>query len=272
MIRCLMPVLAMVAAICVLAACAGGQSGAAPEAAPRATGLSFPYLSPAEAEVPNYGQWARRVAPGYVRVTLVAPGAGPYGDSGGPIHTGSGMVVDPRGYIVTVAHIARDPSFRARVTTLDGASYDGRILDVVPLAELALIKIEPRAPLDAVTFADSDRIHSGDPVVALGSQTSTREFGLASLGWVKVPKYDKPLRYNDWGFDDAIWLSMKVDLGFSGGPVFDRDGRVVAMVAGAELGAPGRDPSTPVPRIAYAVPSNAVAAYVRRNLGGTGGG
>ncbi len=269
MIRRLTRLVAALGAVCALAACAGGPSGAAPEAPSRATGLSFPYLTPAEAEIPNYGRWARRVAPGYVRVTLIAPGAGPYGDPSGPIHTGSGMVVDPRGYIVTVAHIARDPRFRVRVTTWDGAGYDGRILDVVPLAELALIKIEPRAPLEVVTFADSNAIHTGDPVVALGSQTSTREFGLASLGWVKVPRYGKPLRYNDWGFDDAIWLSMKVDLGFSGGPVFDRDGRVVAMVAGAEQGAPGRDPSAPVPRIAYAVPSNAVAAYVRRHLGGS---
>lgn len=271
MIRRLLPILPLLVLGAGLAACAGPSAREAASAAvPQASALSFPYLTPDEAEIPGYGEWARQVAPGYVRVTLVAPGSG-HDDAGGPIHTGSGMVVDPRGYIVTVAHIARDPSFRARVTTWGGATYEGRILDVVPLEELALIRIESDAPLDPVDFGDSDALQVDDPVVALGSQTSTREFGLASLGWVKLPKYGKPLRYNDWGFDDAVWLSMRVNLGFSGGPVFDREGRVVGMIAGAEQGAPDRAPGASAPRIAYAVPSNAVARYVERKLGGRGG-
>ncbi|MCW5773118.1 MAG: hypothetical protein KIT16_15860, partial [Rhodospirillaceae bacterium] len=97
-------------------------------AAPAAAegGLSYPYLDGAEAAFPAYRQVAERAARGYVMVTLMARPDPVTRDGGGELHTGSGIVLNRDGYILTAAHIARGPEFTVRVKLWDGRTIPGQ--------------------------------------------------------------------------------------------------------------------------------------------------
>ncbi|HEX5691931.1 MAG TPA: trypsin-like peptidase domain-containing protein, partial [Roseiflexaceae bacterium] len=66
----------------------------------------------------------------------------------------------------------------------------------------------------------------------------------------------------EWASKGYVELNMKIEIGHSGGPIFDRQGRVIGLLFGYELG----DGKTADPRIAYAVPSNNIAAFLRSAL------
>jgi S1-C subfamily serine protease len=100
----------------------------------------------------------------------------------------------------------------------------------------------------------------GDHVFAVG--TPGNRPGIVSLGRVVEPRRPNRLEYNGYGFDDAIKLKIDVEPGNSGGPVFDKEGRVVGIVASFVLGDVDASKPTPPPRLAYAVPSNSIRAFV----------
>jgi serine protease Do len=63
---------------------------------------------------------------------------------------GSGFVVDPAGFVVTNTHVIGNAS-KVVVQMQDGTEYPARVIGMDELTDLALLRIEPRAPLVAVT-------------------------------------------------------------------------------------------------------------------------
>ncbi len=249
------------------AACAG--RGPVPSLAPASLpaapiALTYPYLTAREADVPGYREIAERAAPAYVRVVIVNPGGGLYNEAAGVVIKASGVIVDRQGYIVTAAHIARNTKYKARVTTSDGREHEAEILHVAPDRELALLRIKPYPGMRPARFARPGKLRAGDLAFAIGSPRDTA--GVVSLGWVRQPRFGQRLDYNDWGFDDAVKIKMEVESGHSGGPVFNRAGEVIGMVAVYELGDTSRTPYVS-PRMTYAVPASDVLAYVRAQTG-----
>ncbi|MGE5147168.1 MAG: S1C family serine protease [Candidatus Eiseniibacteriota bacterium] len=251
-----------IVALLALAGCAPG--GPEPAPPPRPITLSYPYLTPDEATLPGFRALAERAAPGYVELTILAPGQLAPGEQRGVIHVASGMIVDRAGHILTAAHIARGTDYYARVRLVDGRIRDARILNVAPLRELALLEMAPLPDLNPISFAAPDSLQRGDFVMAIGSPSG--KAGVVTLGTVRLPDIKQRLDYNEWGFDHAIEMSMEVESGHSGGPVFDRDGKVVGMIAGYELGDTTRTPYIS-PRIAYAVPAADMMHYLTEQLG-----
>ena len=249
-------------ALLALAGCAPGG----PEAPPplRPITLSYPYLTPEESRIAGFRELAERVAPGYVELTILQPGQIAPGERRGVIHVASGMIVDRAGHILTAAHIARGTDYYARVRLTDGRVRDARILNVAPMRELALLEMAPLPDLGPVAFAQPDAPTRGDFVMAIGSPGGRA--GVVSLGTVRLPDIKQRLDYNEWGFDHALEMSMEVESGHSGGPVFDRDGKVVGMIAGYELGDTTKTPYRST-RIAYAVPVADMRRYLRERLG-----
>lgn len=240
----------------------GAASSADPMVAPAT--LSFPYLTADEAAIPGYREAAARAAESYVGVEIIAPDNSTYGEAGGVVHRASGIVVDARGYIVTAAHIARSTEMVARVAGWDGVGRSAKVVDVSPDGELALLRVAG-GKLKPVSYADSAGLATGQPAVAVGSPNNKR--GVATVGKVRLPRYSERLQYGEWGYDDAVWLSMEVESGHSGGPIVDMNGALIGMVTGYELGDTTK--ATYVsPRVTYAVPSNAIRQYVADKLGG----
>ncbi|HBU08748.1 MAG TPA: hypothetical protein DEA99_06145, partial [Candidatus Omnitrophica bacterium] len=80
---------------------------------------------------------------------------------------GSGVIIDPRGYILTNEHVVGEAD-KIAVTLPDGREFKAEIKGVDKRSDLAVIKIEGR-DFPAVGLGDSDNLRIGQWVVAIGN-------------------------------------------------------------------------------------------------------
>ncbi|HZP10701.1 DegQ family serine endoprotease [Methyloceanibacter sp.] len=163
---------------------------------------------------------------------------------------GSGFVIDPSGLIVTNNHVIEGAD-EIIVNFTDGTKLKvTKILGHDPKTDLALLKVEPKKPLHAVTFGDSSKMRVGDWVMAIGNP-----FGLGgsvTVGIVSATKRD----INAGPYDDFIQTDAAINRGNSGGPLFNMDGQVIGVntaiisPSGGSIG------------IGFAVPSNSAVQVI----------
>ena len=171
-------------------------------------------------------------------------------DSGTTI--GSGFIVDPAGFIVTSNHVIAKTD-RVQVTLGDGRRFVARVTGRDEETDIAVIKIDAREPLPAITWGDSDKAHVGDWVLAIGNPYGLG--GTVTAGIISA----RGREIQAGRFADYLQIDAAINRGNSGGPLFDREGRVVGVntaiysVTGGSIG------------IGFAVPS-AIARPVVEEL------
>jgi S1-C subfamily serine protease len=260
-------VIALLASALACCAAPPPPDGAVTE--PAAT-LTFPYPIPRGVSFPDYQAVAERNAEIYVRLRIFSEDkadiAGMREAVAGSnvLSFASGIIVDPRGYAVTAAHIALSTKFKADVITMDGRRFHGEVVAVERQRELALVKFEPFTGMAVARFVDSSAIVKGEPALAIG--TPAHVPGVVSVGQVIQPRLDQRMAYNDFGYDNAIELAMRIDPGDSGGPLLDREGRLIGMVASMAMGASGSK-APPRPLIGLAVPANDIREFIAAHAG-----
>jgi len=149
--------------------------------------------------------------------------------------TGSGVVIDGNGYILTNNHVvstaATDPS--ATLTAIFDDGQQSRVPAVIvgrdPLTDLAVIKVDVTGATVA-QIGDSSALAVGDPVIAIGSPLGLA--GTVTTGIVSAK--NRPVRLQGGGSDtdaviDAIQTDAAVNPGNSGGPLVDASGAVVGI-------------------------------------------
>jgi len=262
--------LAGTAALALLAACAAPQSVADGARVEQPATLSYPWPPEPGTDFPDYREVAEKAAGIYVRVRVLEESGKPVPRSEAAnsptnvLNFASGFIADARGYVVTAAHIANATKFTAEVITLDGRRFAGRIVAVERERELALIKIAPFPGMQAARFADSDRLFAGEAALVIG--TPGHHGGIVAVGHVVEPRLQHRIHYNDYGYDNAIELAMPIEPGHSGGPILDREGRVIGMIASFLLG-PSGSKAGPAPRVGLGVPANDIVAFLRSRAG-----
>ena len=135
---------------------------------------------------------------------------------------GSGFIVDASGLIVTSHHVVKGAE-SVTVTLQDGRALEARVVGIDPKTDLALLEVDAGGSLPVVEFGDSDRTRVGDWVVAVGNP-----FGLGGTVTAGIVSG----RGRDIGsgpYDDYLQLDAPINRGSSGGPLFDRSGRVVGV-------------------------------------------
>lgn len=157
---------------------------------------------------------------------------------------GSGFVIDPSGLVVTNNHVIEGAD-EIIINFTDGSKLKViKILGHDPKTDLALLKVEPKRPLKAITFGDSSKMRVGDWVMAIGNP-----FGLGgsvTVGIISATKRD----INAGPYDDFLQTDAAINRGNSGGPLFNMDGQVIGVntaiisPTGGSIG------------IGFAVPSN----------------
>jgi serine protease Do len=157
---------------------------------------------------------------------------------------GSGFVIDPSGLVVTNNHVIEGAD-EIIINFTDGTKLKVvKILGHDPKTDLALLKVEPKKPLKAVSFGDSFSMRVGDWVMAIGNP-----FGLGgsvTVGIISATKRD----INAGPYDDFLQTDAAINRGNSGGPLFNMDGQVIGVntaiisPTGGSIG------------IGFAVPSN----------------
>ncbi len=141
---------------------------------------------------------------------------------------GSGFIVSPNGYIVTNNHLIQGLTGTGTVdtvtvTTYEGKEYTAKIIGRDDTSDLALLKIEGQN-LHYVQWGDSTKARVGDWVIAIGDPYgvgSTVTAGIISAlhrGITGIGAYD---RY--------IQTDAAINMGNSGGPMFDLNGNVIGI-------------------------------------------
>jgi serine protease Do len=135
---------------------------------------------------------------------------------------GSGFIIDPAGYIVTNNHVISDAD-EITVRLHDDTELKATIVGRDEKTDLALLKVEPKEPLPAVSWGDSDELRIGDWVVAIGNP-----FGLGGTVTAGIVSA-RSRNINSGPYDDFIQTDASINKGNSGGPLFNLDGQVVGI-------------------------------------------
>lgn len=157
---------------------------------------------------------------------------------------GTGVVIDPRGYILTNHHVV-DGVREIHVSLADGSEYIAQRVARDPETDLAIIKIKPREPLTMITLGTSSDLMLGEPVIALGnafgySHTATR--GIVSALHRAVQVSDAQF------YEDLIQTDASINPGNSGGPLLNIDGEMIGINVAVRAGAQGIGFAIPVDR------------------------
>ncbi len=135
---------------------------------------------------------------------------------------GSGFIIDASGIVVTNNHVIEDAD-QITVMLSDGETLPAKLIGRDDKTDLAVLKINPRHPLPAAHFGDSDKARIGDWVIAIGNP-----FGLGPT--VTAGIVSARNRNIDAGpYDEFLQTDAPINRGNSGGPLFDMGGNVVGI-------------------------------------------
>ncbi len=146
---------------------------------------------------------------------------------------GTGIVLDPRGYILTNFHVV-DDVHSLRVRLHDATPYPARVLAVDKEADLALIKVEPTRPLPVISFGTSSDLMVGESVIAIGNAYGYEHS--VTDGRVSFKGRDVTLN-KETGYKGLIQTSAPINPGNSGGPLLNILGEVVGVNVAIRAGA-----------------------------------
>ena len=135
---------------------------------------------------------------------------------------GSGFIIDKEGVIITNNHVIQSAK-GIFVKLTNGKEYEAKVLGTDPISDIAVIKINTKDVLKSVTFADSDKARVGDWVIAIGNPFGLG--GTVTAGIISARNRDISLGK----YDDFIQTDAPINLGNSGGPLFNTKGEVVGI-------------------------------------------
>lgn len=143
--------------------------------------------------------------------------------------TGSGIIYDQNGSVVTNAHVVLG-SETVEVQLADGTRATGKVLGSDPAVDIAILQIQENLNFRKATFATLDTVRVGQLAVAIGSP-----FGLeqsVTAGIVSAVNRAVPTLNIENGSRtvlEMIQTDAPINPGNSGGALVDRQGRVVGM-------------------------------------------
>lgn len=191
---------------------------------------------------------AKIARPGVVQIRVTGDrGEGmPFNHPEVPLGSGSGVVMDSDGFIMTNNHVVAGEG-KLHVRLYDDREYEAERIGTDPRTDIAVIKVS--APdLHPLKFGDSSRMEVGDWVVAVGapfglSQTVTHGI-VSAVGRSNLAGVD--IDYQDFIQSDA-----PINPGNSGGPLLNLRGEVIGI--NTAIASPNQAQNA---GIAFSVPSN----------------
>ena len=141
------------------------------------------------------------------------------------IGSGTGIIVDGQGHIVTNNHVVSEAD-RVRVQLLDGSMLFAEIVGRDPATDLAVIRANiPRDTFQVARFGDSTAVKPGDPVFAIGAPygfSHSITAGIVSAVGRTYPERGRLLA-------GLIQSDTEINPGNSGGPLLNANGEVIGI-------------------------------------------
>ncbi|WP_349357636.1 DegQ family serine endoprotease [Stappia sp.] len=136
---------------------------------------------------------------------------------------GSGFVLDGvEGIIVTNNHVIEGAD-EINVNFNDGTKLPAEVIGTDPKTDIAVLKVEPDAPLKAVSFGASEEMRVGEWVMAIGNPFGLG--GTVTTGIVSARNRD----INSGPYDNYLQTDASINRGNSGGPLFNAAGEVIGI-------------------------------------------
>ena len=141
---------------------------------------------------------------------------------------GSGFIISPDGYVVTNNHLIASASGTGTVDSVtvilaDRKEYPARIVGRDAASDLALLKVDG-SNLPFVNFGDSTRVRVGDWVIAIGNP-----YGLGGTVTAGIISALHRGITGAGAYDRYIQTDASINMGNSGGPMFDMAGNVIGV-------------------------------------------
>jgi serine protease Do len=143
--------------------------------------------------------------------------------------TGSGIIMDTRGDILTNSHVVRGAE-KVTIKLPDQRSFPGRVIGADPLTDVAVVRFE-KAPagLSAARLGDSSKLRAGQWVIAVGSPLGMDQTVTAGIvsgvgetgGHFRFESGERVRQY--------IQTDAEINPGNSGGPLVDLEGEVLGL-------------------------------------------
>ena len=232
--------------------------------------LNFSFLANAKSTPESFADLAERLTPSVVYIsttqTVVTsvnpfpfefPPGSPFEDMFKEFGTpqtrkasalGSGFIIDSKGIVITNNHVIKGAE--DIVVKVEGdKEYKAKVLGADPLSDIAVLKIESEEKLTSVKFGDSDKARIGDWVMAIGNPFGLG--GTVTAGIISARNRDIGMSR----YEDFIQTDASINVGNSGGPLFDMNGDVI----GINTAVLGREGSI---GIGFAIPSNSAKKVI----------
>jgi serine protease Do len=165
--------------------------------------------------------------------------------------SGSGLIIDSDGHIVTNNHVVGDAN-EVEIRLSDKSTFIARVIGKDPDTDLALLKVSTDHPLPSAHFGDSSIVQVGQWVLAVGNP-----FGLDRTVTLGVVSGIGRENMNLSRYENFIQTDASINPGNSGGPLFNIHGEVIGINTAIINYAQG---------IGFAIPSNMVKQVVHQLL------
>lgn len=187
-----------------------------------------------------------------------------------PVGLGSGVVYkisDDQAYIVTNNHVV-EGSQGINILLLDDTEIKGKVVGTDKKRDVAVVKVDTKDAEDliAADFTDSDKVKTGEPVIAIGSPEGLEFTTTVTRGIVSATHRT----FGDFAPEDIaapdtpfIQTDTVINHGNSGGPLFDFNGKVIGINTIGIM-----DPEYGISRLNFSIESNTVMKSADRIIKG----
>lgn len=172
------------------------------------------------------------------------------------VRIGSGVIIDPRGYILTNQHLLDDMEADdvLNVRLFDGRHFEGVVKGRDPRYDIAIVKIEAYEDLPAIKLGDSSKVDVGNWAIAIGNPYGfafddampTMTVGVVGALNRSLPGFVGMKR----SYTNLIQTDAAINVGNSGGPLTDIYGNVIGINVAIVSSSGGSE------GLGFAIPSN----------------
>jgi S1-C subfamily serine protease len=189
-----------------------------------------------------------KVRPAVVEVNVTTPTSSAIG---------SGVIIDPRGYIVTNNHVVANAQ-SIEVVLDDGTHLPAQLVGADAADDLAVLKITTTKKLTALSFGDSSKLQVGQDVLAIGNPLGITDTVTSGI----ISALNRTVTESQGGatIKNAIQTDAAINPGNSGGALVDLQGNLIGIPT---LGAIDPEYNTPANGVGFAIPSNTIAKVVQ---------
>src|SRR6266487_1740752 len=166
------------------------------------------------------------IRPSFVLIQTQAPGANGKTDHG----LGSGVIIDDRGDILTSLHVVANAT-DIQLTFADGTQSSAQVMVKQPEHDIAVLRASrPPAQFVPATLGNPNAMRVGDEAFVVGHPFGL--YGSMSAGVISGFDRSFQLPNSNLKLQGLIQIDAAVNPGNSGGPLLNRDGQVIGIVAG----------------------------------------